>query len=282
MRHVAVVLGASLAVAACSADEFATPDGGGDGGVDAPVVVDSGADVRDSVAPPADAPADAPPKPWCLEASQISAEACADFDEGDIQSTFAKGVAKTIVCGGGSGGTAKLVSGGGGGRLELAGPSTAVLAPEASCQFKFVATTKNSWVIDFDVPALTPAAVTKPVTLANFILDANDPINCGFELQFIPGPSQQVQFQWAHASVVSVPTALTPLSHLQLKFDYNANTQEFAVTLKESGGLTQVLNYPPGCGAAPSRTTVFTPRYFSPISNGSTTILFDKITVTAN
>jgi hypothetical protein len=282
-RHAAVVLGASLAVAACSADEFATPDGGGDGGVDAPVVVDSGADVRDSVAPPADAPADAPPKSWCLESSQLSADACADFDEGDVQSTFTKGgVPKTIVCGGGSGGTATLVSGGGGGRLKLTGLSTSVLAPEASCEFKFTGSAKNTWVADFDVPELLPASVTKPVTVATFLFESGDPFNCGFDLQLIPGSGPQYQFQVAHGSVFSTPSPLTTVSHLQLKVDYNPNTQEFAVTVKESGNAILALNYPPGCNTPPTRTTIFSPHYFSPPANGGTTILFDKITVTAN
>ncbi|HEX7603418.1 MAG TPA: hypothetical protein VF316_17485, partial [Polyangiaceae bacterium] len=115
MSRAALLLGVSAALVACSADEFVTPNGGSDGGSDA--VVDSSSDT---LVPPADAPADAPPTPWCLEPGQISFEACADFDEGSITSAFSKGVSKTIVCSGSSGGTATLVApSSAGGRLEL-------------------------------------------------------------------------------------------------------------------------------------------------------------------
>ena len=273
MMRAALLLGVSAALVACSADEFATPDGGGDGGGDA--VVDSSSDTR---VPPADAPADAPPKPWCLETAQISFEACADFDEGSITSTFSKGAAKTIVCGAGPGATATLVpSSSGGGRLELAGGS-ASQAPEASCDFKLEGSTKNTFVVDFDMPVVNAATAVQAVAVASFVFDASDVANCGFDLQFAPAGGQQVKLQWLHNGTASGTSAPTTASHVQITVDYNPNSEEFAVTAA-ADGLTWKVNYPPGCNAGATRTTTFSPHLFSPIGNGAIKLQYDKILV---
>lgn len=274
MMRASVLLGVSAALVACSADQFATPAVGSDGGSDA--VVDASSDT---LVPPADAPVDAP-KPWCLEPAQISFEACADFDEGSITSAFSKGVAKTIVCGGSSGGTATLVSpSSGGGRLELAGAS-ASQSPDAACAFKFEGSTKNSYIVDFDMPVLNAVTASQAITLASFVFDTSDVANCGFDLQFVPTGNQQVKLQWLHDGTASGTSPVTTMSHVQIKVDYNPGTQEFAVSAK-ADNVDWPVNYPPGCNTSASRTTVFSPHLSSPVGNGPIKLQYDKILVAA-
>ncbi|HEX7602157.1 MAG TPA: hypothetical protein VF316_11150, partial [Polyangiaceae bacterium] len=195
-----------------------------------------------------------------------------------ITSTFSKGVSKTIACSGSSGGTATLVaSTNGGGRLELAGAS-ASQAPEASCAFKLEGSTKNSYVIDFDMPVLNAATASQAVTLASFVFDTSDVANCGFDLQFIPASNQQVKLQWLHNGNASSASAATTVSHLQIKVDYNPGSQEFAVSAK-ADTLTWLVNYPPGCNAQSPRTTSFLPHLASPMGNGPLKLQYDKILV---
>lgn len=277
MRRGAVALSVSLALAGCSADEFATPDGGVDAGVDAPVVVDSGADARDAIGPPVDAPVDAPPSSWCLEPAQVSAEACADFDEGDITKAFSKGTPKSIACIGTGGGTAKLVSSNGLGQLELVGVSS-VSAPDVACQLSLPQSTKNTYVVDFDVPSLI-AGGGAPVTLASFQFDANNTTDCAFDLQAIQAAPQKVALLWVRNSVASNQSLPTGVSHLRIKVDYNSSTQELkVVTTADQTSFT--VNYT-GCSANSPRTTIFAPHVFSPPGNGTTTIRYDRITVSA-